>query len=126
LRRKEMNIINYRNVKAEDAEEGASGLRVRWLITKETGAENFAMRLFEMDPQGHSPLHSHRWEHEVFILEGEGIVSGREQERKFRPGDVIFISPYEKHQFKNDGEETVRFLCLVPIQAARDHCLTSN
>jgi len=121
-----MKIINYQNVEAEDAEEGASRLRVRWLITKEAGAENFAMRLFEMDLGGHSPLHSHDWEHEVFILEGQGIVSGEEQERKFGPGDVIFISPNEKHQFRNDGEETVKFLCLVPMQAGRDRCFTSN
>ena len=117
-----MNIVNYRNVKAEDAEEGASRLRVRWLITNETGAENFVMRLFEMDPGGNSPLHSHRWEHEVFVLEGEGIVSGEQQERKYGPGDVIFISPNEKHQFRNDGKETVKFLCLVPIQAERNRC----
>lgn len=120
-----MKIINYRNVRVEDAEEGASRLRVRWLIAKETGAENFAIKLFEMDPGGNSPLHSHNWEHEVFILEGHGIVSS-EEERKFGPGDVIFISPNEKHQFRNDGEETAKFLCLVPMQTARDRCFTSN
>lgn len=38
------------------------------------GAENFAMRLFEIQPRGYSPLHQHDWEHEVFILEGKGAV----------------------------------------------------
>jgi quercetin dioxygenase-like cupin family protein len=78
------------------------------------GAENFAMRLFEMEPGGYSPLHSHAWEHEVFILEGEGIVQSGGEERKFRPGDVIFIPPNEEHQFKNTGEKVVKFLCLIP------------
>ena len=110
-----MNILHYKDVKAEAAEEGASNLRVRWLITKEMGAENFAMRLFEMEQGGYSPFHGHPWEHEVFILEGEGLVVGEGLERKFRAGDVIFIPPNEKHQFKNTGEKTVKFLCLVPM-----------
>ncbi|MCJ7614712.1 hypothetical protein MUO71_08140 [Candidatus Bathyarchaeota archaeon] len=54
-----MNIFNYTDVEAQYAEEGSTKLKVKWLITKETGAKNFAMRLFEMDAGGQSPLHSH-------------------------------------------------------------------
>ncbi|MEM0058671.1 MAG: cupin domain-containing protein [Candidatus Bathyarchaeia archaeon] len=111
-----MKIFHYSEVKAEEArEEGASKLKVRWLITRQTGAPNFAMRLFELEPGGHSPLHAHPWEHEVFILEGEGTVVGSEGERRFKPGDVIFVPPNEVHQFRNDGQQTVKFLCLVPF-----------
>ena len=109
-----MKIFHYRDVEAKDAGEGTSKLSVRWLITKEMGAENFAMRLFEMEPGGYSPLHIHLWEHEVFILEGEGIVVGGGEERKFRAGNVIFIPPNEKHQLKNNSQKTVKFLCLIP------------
>jgi quercetin dioxygenase-like cupin family protein len=109
-----MKIFHYQDVEAKDAEEDASKLRVRWLITKEVGAENFAMRLFEMETKGYSPFHSHPWEHEVFILEGEGLAVGEGEERKFRAGDVIFIPPNEKHQLKNNGKKTVKFLCLIP------------
>jgi quercetin dioxygenase-like cupin family protein len=111
-----MKIFHYHDIEAKSADEGASKLKVRWLITKEMGAPNFAMRLFEMEPKGHSPFHSHPWEHEVFILEGEGLVVSEEGEKKFRAGDVIFILPNEKHQLKNNGEKTVKFLCLVPLQ----------
>jgi len=110
-----MRIFPYEYIEARDAEEGASKLKVRWLITKEMGAPNFAMRLFEMEPGGHSPFHSHSWEHEVFVLEGEGSVVSDEGEKKFRTGDVVFILPDEKHQFKNNGGKTVRFICLVPL-----------
>ena len=109
-----MKVFPYKDVEAKAADEGASKLQVRWLITKEIGAPNFAMRLFEMEPNGHSPLHSHDWEHEVFILEGEGAVKGEGGEKKFKPGDVVFIPPNEKHQFKNTGKKLVKFLCLVP------------
>jgi len=109
-----MKIFQYQDIEAKDAHEGASKLRVRWLITKEIGAENFAMRLFELEPRGYSPFHSHPWEHEVFILEGEGLVVGEGEEKRFRTGDVIFIPPNEKHQFKNSAKKTVKFLCLIP------------
>ncbi|MEM2995764.1 MAG: cupin domain-containing protein [Candidatus Bathyarchaeia archaeon] len=108
-----MKIFPYHSVEAKE-EVGASKLKVRWLITKDLGAQHFAMRLFELEPGGFSPRHAHAWEHEVFILEGEGVVYGGGEIHKFKPGDVIFIPPNEEHQFKNTGMETVKFLCLVP------------
>jgi quercetin dioxygenase-like cupin family protein len=109
-----LKVFPYTDVEAKAADEGAVKLKVRWLITKDIGAPNFAMRLFEMQPGGNSPLHTHDWEHEVFILEGEGTVVGKEGEKKFKPGDAVFIRPNEKHQFKNTGKRLVKFLCLVP------------
>jgi len=110
-----MKVFPYTEVKAEKAaEEGASSVTVRWLITKEMGAPNFAMRLFEVEPGGHSPLHTHPWEHEVFILEGEGVLVGENKEAKFGPGDAVFVTSNEKHQFRNRGKKTLKFLCMVP------------
>ena len=109
-----MRIFHYDAVKAKDAEEGASKLKIRWLITKEMGAKNFAMRLFEMEPGGYSPLHAHLWEHEVFILKGEGSIFDEEKTKKFKAGDVVFVPPHERHQFKNSGRKPLRFLCLIP------------
>jgi quercetin dioxygenase-like cupin family protein len=109
-----MKVFPYKDIELKDAGEGTSGLKVRWLITKDIGANNFAMRLFEMEPAGNSPFHSHPWEHEVLILEGEGLLVGEGEERKFKAGDVVFIAPNEKHQFKNSGKKLVKFLCLVP------------
>ncbi len=111
-----MKLLHYSDIEAKDAEGGSSKLKIRWLITKETGAQNFVMRLFEMEPGGHSPLHSHRWEHEVFILEGEGLVVGGNEERRFKAGDAIFLPPNEKHQLKNDSKKPVKFLCFIPCK----------
>ena len=109
-----MKLINYREVEAIDAEQGARGVRVRWLITKEDGAENFAMRLFEMASEGCTPFHSHEWEHEVFVLDGKGHVIIGDEEKEFREGDVIFIPGNVRHQFKNTGDQPIRFICLIP------------
>jgi len=109
-----MKTFNYNKVKAEDVNKGASKVTIRWLITKEMGAENFAMRLFEMEPNGYSPLHNHSWEHEVFVLEGEGQVFDGEKAKTVKAGDVVFVPPNERHQFRNNGEKNLKFLCLVP------------
>jgi quercetin dioxygenase-like cupin family protein len=107
--------IHSSQVKLEKMEEeGAEGIRVRWLIKKEDGAPNFAMRLFELQPNGHSPLHSHSWEHEVYILEGNCRVTCEGQEKKATAGYVVLIPPNAKHQFANAGKSTLKFLCLVP------------
>lgn len=110
-----MKVFNYGTVAAENVKEaGASKVKVRWLITKEMGAPNFAMRLFEVEPNGYSPLHTHPWEHEVFILEGDGVVSDGKKSTLLKPNDVVFTLPDEWHQFKNTGKKTLKFLCLIP------------
>ena len=47
-----MKVFPYLDVESEVAEEGAKGVTVRWLITKDIGAKNFAMRYFEIDVDG--------------------------------------------------------------------------
>ncbi|UCE95395.1 MAG: cupin domain-containing protein [Candidatus Bathyarchaeota archaeon] len=93
---------------------GAEGTKIRWLITKEDGAAHFAMRYFEMAPKGHSPNHSHEWEHEVFILDGECLVVCGSQRIKVGPGYAVFIPPNTIHHFRNEGTKDLKFLCLVP------------
>ena len=110
-----MKNIHYTEVELEDPpEEGTKGLKVRWLISKKDGAKNFAMRLFEIKSEGYTPLHQHDWEHEVFILEGKGKIKDKNDEKAFKPGDVLFVKPMEWHQFLNTGKETLKFLCLIP------------
>ena len=109
-----MKIFHYDSIEAKDAQGGSSKVKVRWLITKEMGAEHFAMRFFELESGGYTPLHVHDWEHEVFILEGEGVVVCEDEEKLFRAGDAVFISPNEKHQVRNIGKNLVKLLCLIP------------
>ena len=109
-----MKVFHYTEVQAQTAEEGAHGVTVRWVIDEELGAPNFAMRVFEIQAGGHTPLHDHAWEHEVFILDGHGKVHGGEEDVAFGPGDVVFLPPGERHQFINDGDEAVRLICCVP------------
>jgi quercetin dioxygenase-like cupin family protein len=107
-------VFHYDAVEAKDVEEGCSDVRVRWLIAKEMGAKNFAMRLFEIGLGGFTPLHRHKWEHEVFVLEGEGSIFNGKKATPFKASDAIFVPPNERHQFKNTGKDPLKILCLIP------------
>ncbi len=111
----DIKIAHYSEVKPSEVEmEGAMGVNIRWLIGDKDQPPNFQMRLFEVAPGGHSPFHDHPWEHEVFILEGSGKLKYRQQEHGFEAGYFILVPPGEKHSFINTGDDTLKFLCLIP------------
>jgi quercetin dioxygenase-like cupin family protein len=87
----------------------------RWVIGRKEGAPNFAMRVAELDPGSASPLHTHQEEHEVFVLSGSGKVRAGGKQAELAEGDVVFIQPLEEHTFINDGEELLRFICVIPL-----------
>jgi quercetin dioxygenase-like cupin family protein len=97
-------------------EEGAKGVTVRWLINRSEGAPNFAMRLFEVAVGGYTPKHQHAWEHEVYVLEGNLEIVTEEGPKAVKSGDAVLVLPEELHQFRNAGEVTARFLCMIPVQ----------
>ena len=110
-----MKVEKSSNISINPVEmEGAKDVGIRWLISKEDGAENFAMRMFELEPGGHTPLHTHPHEHEVFIIEGRGVLIFERQEHEFGPEYVIFVPPNKEHRFKNTGDSVLRLLCLIP------------
>jgi len=109
--------IHYTKVELKKpAEQGVKDVKLRWLISKKDGAKNFAMRLFEIQPGGYTPLHQHNWEHEVFIVEGSGISKDETNKTCFKQGDIFFVPPMEWHQFLNTGKETLKFICLIPYK----------
>lgn len=110
-----MKVINYRDIKGDVVtEEGAVGATIRWLITKDDGAKNFSMRHFEIEPGGSTPRHQHDWEHEVFILGGEGVVVRGGEDVPLKEGDFVFVPPGEEHQFRNTSDSVLAFICLIP------------
>ena len=92
---------------------GVQGVRMAVMCGREHGAPNFSLRQFVVDAGGHSPRHSHDYEHEVFVVQGGGTVLLDGQERPIRAGDVVFVPADHEHQFKA-GTGGMTFLCLVP------------
>jgi quercetin dioxygenase-like cupin family protein len=114
-----VKLNHYEDIPQQPVEmEASHGCRVRWLVGEKDGAPNFAMRQFEVAPGGYTPRHSHPYEHEVFVLEGQGVVYSGDQPHRLKAGDVVFVQPDEVHQFRNDGSSPLKFLCLVPNTAA--------
>jgi len=112
-----MLVRSASEVKQDTIEqEGVVNVKIRWLISKPEGAPNFAMREFEIEPAGHTPFHSHDWEHEVYVLSGQGVVSGKEGDIPIKAGMSVFVAPGEEHNFKNTGKDTLKFICMVPHQ----------
>jgi quercetin dioxygenase-like cupin family protein len=97
--------------------EGAAGCSVRQLVGPKDGAPSFAMRQFVVQPGGHTPRHFHDYEHEVYVLEGNGEVYEGDVAHPLKQGDVIFVQPNDVHQFRNTGEAPMKFLCLIPNSA---------
>ncbi len=115
-----MKVNHYEQVESQVVEmEGASGCKVRWLVGEKDGAPNFAMRQFTVSPGGYTPKHSHPYEHEVFVLEGSGVVLEGNHEHPLAAGDVVFVKPDEIHQFRNTSDAPFKFLCLVPNDATK-------
>jgi quercetin dioxygenase-like cupin family protein len=114
MRLKAVKIFPYTSIESKKADCCPSKVQIRKLITKCIGANNFAMRLFEIESGGNTPLHTHPREHAVFILKGEGVVFDGEKLSPFKTNDVVFIPPDERHQFKNTGKTLLKFLCLIP------------
>jgi len=100
----------------EVLEPGAKKVKKQVLIGEEESAPNFIMRIFEIEPGGATPRHSHSWEHEVYVLSGKGKVYAQGNEIEIAPGDALLIEPNEEHQFTNPYSQPLCFLCLIPRQ----------
>lgn len=110
-----MIVKKYQEVeKTQIIKEGVKDVSIRWLIGEGSGAPNFYLRLFEVEPGGYSPFHTHPWEHEVFIVEGKGQINTGERSLPVEKGYFALVLPGEKHQFENTGDTTLKFLCIIP------------
>ena len=109
-----MQVKHYTEVEAEEVAAPAEKVTIRWLVSAENGAPNFAMRHFEIAPGGHTPFHRHEWEHEVFGLTGEGVVTTGDGEQPFGAGDFVLVPPNAMHNFRNTGDKPLTMICMVP------------
>ena len=93
--------------------EGVQGASKQLVLGTADGAPNFAMRVFTLEPGGHTPHHEHPFEHLTYAIAGRGVVVDPEgNERPFGGGDFAMVPPNEKHQFRNTS--TAEPLQLVP------------
>jgi quercetin dioxygenase-like cupin family protein len=109
-----MKAYHYTDVLAQSV-EGLPGVAMRWVIAQNVSAPHFAMRVVEVQPGAATEHHNHAWEHEVFVLEGQGSVCDAQGETAIASGSCIYVAPDEMHQFRNTGTALLRFICVIPI-----------
>jgi quercetin dioxygenase-like cupin family protein len=114
-----VQVIEPREVEPQAMEmQGAHKVTMRVVLGPDQGAPTFVMRLFEVEQGGYTPMHAHDWEHEVFILDGEGELASPDGRLPLHPGVAAVVLPGETHQFVNVGDRVLRFLCIIPVQRA--------
>lgn len=88
--------------------------KMKVLVGKEEGWTDHVMRVIEIEPTGHTPYHQHEWPHINYIIEGSGTLQIGDDITPVTAGSYAFVPPNTMHQFKNKGESTFRFICIVP------------
>ena len=94
---------------------GAKGVTKQVPISTRDGSPSFSFRVFTVEPGGHTPLHSHPFEHLNYIISGTGVLMEGESEHPVRQGDFALVLPGETHQYRNTSlEHPLVLICAVP------------
>lgn len=95
--------------------EGAKGVQKQIPISSADGTPTFSFRVFTIEPGGHTPHHTHPFEHLNYVIEGHGTVLGQDGEHEINQGDFAMILPGETHQYRNTStSQPLIVICAVP------------
>jgi quercetin dioxygenase-like cupin family protein len=96
--------------------EHSKGATIQVLLGSDEKMPNFHTRRFAIEPGGFIPAHRHdAIEHQQVVLEGAMVLTLDGKETLVSAGQCIYIPAKVAHSYENRGEETVRFLCMVPV-----------
>ncbi len=112
-----MKIVKLDDVRKAEADmEGAFNVFKQLPISQGDGSPSFSIRVFTIEPEGHTPFHTHDFEHINYIIEGRGaLVMESGEERELNKGDFALVMPAEKHQYRNkSGDKPMIMICAVP------------
>ena len=112
-----MKTIRLQDIKkVEMAMEGAEKVFKQVPISKNDGTPSFCFRVFTIEPGGHTPYHTHDFEHLNYIISGQGaLVDEKEAKHPVAAGDFAVVLPNERHQFRNTSDnEPFVIICAVP------------
>jgi quercetin dioxygenase-like cupin family protein len=96
--------------------EGARDVSKQLPISDADGTPLFSFRVFTIEPGGHTPYHTHEFEHLNYIIEGRGtLVNEDGKENPVKQGDFALVLPGEKHQYRNtSADHPFVMICAVP------------
>lgn len=112
-----MKVISLEKVEKFKVDmEGAKDAFKQVPISASDGTPTISIRVFTIEPGGHTPYHQHPFEHLNYAIEGQGVVvTENKGELQFNKGDFALVLPNEMHQYKNTSEhEPLVVICAVP------------
>ena len=112
-----MKITRLQDVeKIRVAMDGAKNAFKQVPISGKDDSPNFSFRVFTVDPGGHTPYHTHGFEHLNYVISGHGVLVDEDgNEQAANTGDFALVLPEEKHQYRNvSATEPFVIICAVP------------
>jgi len=96
--------------------EGAKDAFKQIPISSADGTPSFSVRVFTVEPEGHTPYHAHPFEHLNYIIQGHGLLVRKDgTEQPVKQGDFVLVLPGEMHQYRNAAaHEALVMICAVP------------
>ena len=91
----------------------------RLLVGPDEGWRGWALRLFELEPGGHTPRHQHPWPHIDYVTQGRGTLHLDGVDHALEAGSFAYVPAGATHQFAGSGDGTLAFLCIVPEEGER-------
>ncbi|MFA7075327.1 MAG: cupin domain-containing protein [Candidatus Izemoplasmatales bacterium] len=92
----------------------AKNANIKVLVGPENGWDDYVMRILDVEVDGYTPKHSHPWPHINYVVAGTGNLMIDGEDFLVKEGSYAYVPQDKMHQFKNIGDETFRFICIVP------------
>lgn len=102
--------LNFREIKSSEARDA----RIAVMVSPKEGWDGYVMRTIEVEKDGFTPKHSHPWPHINYIIEGNGSLMIDGKEHPVEAGSYAYVPGDQIHQFRNVGNSTFKFICIVP------------
>ena len=110
------NVIDPSTVsKLSIDEEGAQGMSLQWLTADNLElSPQFCTRKICLDSYGTTPERETSWEHQLYVLSGEGLLVEKARESLIQEGATVLVRPNAAFKVKNTGKARLIYLDIVP------------
>ena len=114
-----MSVIDGQQIGFEEVVlEGVTHTSRANVIGPDQGWADHTLRVFRIGPGGHTPRHEHDWQHINYIIEGRGTLMIGDDTRPISRGDFAVVPSNTRHQFRNESDQDLVFICIVPQRGA--------
>jgi quercetin dioxygenase-like cupin family protein len=90
----------------------SEGIRTKYLVTRELGAQQLLNGITEFDPGASLPFHHHNCEESVVVLEGAAVFETEDKAVTLNALDTTFVPVGTVHRFANAGPGIMRILWI--------------